>query len=259
MSRTAFGPVIRNEARLVKSDPLVIVMLVGMPMVIIPILKSTMGASLIASGETTANGAEQVVPGLALVFGFFLTSFIGLTFFREHGWGTWDRLRVSRATRFDIIVAKSVPWMLVGLAQLFVLFVMGWLLFDLRIDGASTIVGIALVSACWIAFLGCFAVAMVALLPSIQLVSAVSNLGAMVFSAVGGALVPHAQLPGWAQSIGPIIPTHWAMRGYNAMLLSDGDLSEIAVPCIVLLAFALGFATIAHTRFRFDAVKTSWA
>jgi len=259
MSRTAFGPVLRNELRLVKADPLVVVLLMFMPLVIISILKSTMGASLMASGQSDVTGAEQVVPGQALLFGFFLTSFIGLTFFREHGWGTWDRLRVSRATRFDIIVAKTLPWVVVGLTQLIALFFLGWLLFDLNVDGANDAVGILIVSVCWSIFVGCFAVAMVALLPSIQLVSAVSNLGAMVFSAIGGALVPSAQLPGWARALGPFIPTHWAMRGFDAIFLDGEGVAGVIGPCVILLAFAVGFGILAHTRFKFDAVKTSWA
>jgi len=259
MSRSAFGPVLRNEVRLVRAEPLVVVSLMFMPLVIISILKSTMGASLIATGQTTATGAEQVVPGQGLLFGFFLTSFIGLTFFREHGWGTWDRLRVSRATRFDIIVAKTLPWVIVGFAQLLILFLLGWLLFDLAIPGFEGALGIVVISICWVIFVGCFSVAMVALLPSIQLVSAVSNLGAMVFSAIGGALVPSAQLPGWARALGPFIPTHWAMRGFDAILLEEKGLAGIVVPCLLLLGFAIAFGIIAHTRFRFDAVKTSWA
>lgn len=257
--RSTFGPIIRNELRLISKDPLVLVLLMAMPLVIISIFKSTMAASLLASGITGANGAEQVVPGQSLLFGFFLVSFIGLTFFREHGWGTWDRLRSSRASRKEIILGKALPWVIVGVIQVGILFTLGTVLFGLEIPGVEGVAAIFITAVCWMLFVGSFAVAMVALLPSIQLVSAVSNLGAMVFAAIGGALVPTDQLPGWARAVGPAVPTHWAMRSYDAILLEDRGLAGIVTPCLILLAFAACFAMIAIRRFRFNDVKTSFA
>lgn len=258
-SRSAFGPIVRNEVRLISKDPLVLVLLMLMPLVIISILKSTMATSLLASGVDGANGAEQVVPGQSLLFGFFLVSFIGLSFFREHGWGTWDRLRTSRASRADVILGKALPWVCVGVVQCSILFTLGVVVFDLRIPGPESVLAIFITATCWMLFVGSFAVAMVALLPSIQLVSAVSNLGAMVFAAIGGALVPSDQLPAWAGAVGPAVPTHWAMRAYNSVLIDETGLSGIVGPCLIMLAFAGVFAGIAAQRFRFDAVKTSFA
>jgi len=256
---SAFMPVFRNESKLVWDTKELVVVLILMPLGIISMLKTTMEASLLASGETGVNGAEQVVPGQALLFGFFLVSFIGMTFFREHGWGTWDRLRTSRATRTDILVGKTLPWAIVGLVQLLALFALGMVVFDLKVPDVSGLLGIGLVAVAWMIFVSAFSVAMVALFNSIQMVSAISNLGAMVFSALGGALVPAAQLPGWARAIGPAIPTHWAMEGFNAVFIDNRGVSGVLVPCAVLLAFAAGFGAIAQNQFKFDAVKTTWA
>jgi len=260
MSRSsALLPIFRNEAKLVWDTKELVVVLILMPLGIISMLKTTMEASLLASGATGVNGAEQVVPGQALLFGFFLVSFIGLTFFREHGWGTWDGLRTSRATRSDILIGKTLPWSIVGLVQLVALFALGMIVFDLQVPDASGLLGVMLVAVTWMIFVSAFSVAMVALFNSIQMVSAISNLGAMVFSALGGAIVPAAQLPGWARAIGPAIPTHWAMEGFNAVFIDDKGVSGVLVPCAILLVFAAAFSAIAHNRFKFDAAKTSWA
>ena len=59
------------------------------------------------SGYPHANGAEQVVPGQAAMAAFFIVALVTFAFFAEHGWATWDRLRASPATSFEIVVGKS--------------------------------------------------------------------------------------------------------------------------------------------------------
>ena len=66
---------------------------------------------------------------------FFLVSLVTFAFFSEHGWATWDRLRASRATSFEIIAGKSLPRIAIAIAQLGVLLVAGVLVFGLHIRG----------------------------------------------------------------------------------------------------------------------------
>lgn len=259
MTCSAFGAIFRNELRLLKRDTAVVVLILAMPLVVTSILKSTMASSLQASGVQGANGAEQVVPGIALLFSFFLVAFISFSFFREHGWGTWDRLRASRATRFDIMAAKALPWAIVSLAQLTILFAAGVVLFDLKIHSASAVGAMALLGVVWTIFLLCFALAITAIASSIQVVQAVGNLGSIVFGTLGGALVPMDQLPGWARSASPFIPTHWAMKGFNAVLIEDDGLMGVLTPVLVILGISAVFGTIAFKRFDFETVKTSFA
>ena len=259
MTSSAFGAILRNELRLLKGDTAVVVLIIAMPLIVTSILKSTMASSLIANGASDANGAEQVVPGMALLFSFFLVAFINFSFFREHGWGTWDRLRASRASHVDILTAKALPWAVVSLAQLGLLIGAGVVLFDLRIPNASALGGMALIAVVWTAFLVSFALAITALASSIQVVQAISNLGSIVFGTLGGALVPMEQLPGWAQAVGPFIPTHWAMKGFNALLIDEEGFAGAVVPSLVILGIAAVFAAIAIKRFDFETVKTSFA
>lgn len=256
---SAFGAIVRNELRLVRRTPIVVVMLLLMPLVVTSILKSTMEASLRAGGATGVNGSEQVVPGQALLFGFFLCAFIGLTFMREHGWETWVRLRASRASHGAVIVGKCLPWTVVGLFQMVFLFGFGALVFGLDLPGGSGLLGMAAIIVCWVSFVTAFSVAMVALLPSIQLINSVANLGALLFASLGGALVPSDRLPAWAAAIGKVTPTYWAMDGLQAILVDGEGVGAVVVPCLVLLGFCLLFGVIAARRFDFDTRKTFWA
>lgn len=256
---SAFGAILRNEVRLVRKTPIVVVMILILPLIVISILRATMREALGAGGIEGVTGAEQAVPGQTLLFGFFLTAAIGLSFFREHGWGTWYRLRASRASTFQVIVGKALPWSVVGLLQITIIFGISALLFDLNLPGSDGLVGVALISLTWIAFVTAFGVAMVGLLSSIQAVNSAANLGSLLFSALGGAIVPSALLPGWAETLGPLVPTHYAMEGYQRVFLSDLGWGDVVSQSLVLLGFAALFTILAARTLTLEKAKTYWA
>ncbi len=95
--------------RLLIADPAPIVLQTLMPIAMMAFLQGTGRAVLRQGGFTDANGAELVVPGMAVMFAFFGVAFIGTAFFTEHEWGTWERLRASQAGSLEIIMAKILP------------------------------------------------------------------------------------------------------------------------------------------------------
>ena len=257
MRPSVIRAIARQELRVFRRDPTYLVITTLMPLIVIPVLKSTVAISLQAQGFEGSTGAEQVVPGQAVVFSFFLVGGVAFGFFREHGWHTWDRLRASTATPAEIIVGKALPWTALGMLQLTMVFTFGWLAYGL--DLAAQPVGLVLVSLIYTVTLVALGIALVALLAKIQQVNAISNLGAIVFGAIGGAFVGISQLPGWIRPIAPVTPTYWVMRSYRSVFLENGGLDALLLPAAVLFGFAALFATIALLRFRFDESKMSWA
>ena len=51
--------------------------------------------------------ASIVVPGATVLFSGFLVGNLGFAIFREHGWGTWERLRSSPLSTTELMVGKS--------------------------------------------------------------------------------------------------------------------------------------------------------
>ena len=95
-------------------------MLLVFPVITIAFLKPALQPALVQAGYPNATGAEQVVPGQAVMSAFFLVSLVTLAFFAEHGWGTWDRLRASPATSLEIVVGKALPRVAIGIVELVV-------------------------------------------------------------------------------------------------------------------------------------------
>ena len=245
-----------HELRTLRHDPGPVIVLVAMPLVAIAFITPLYQAVLSAEGFRGATGAEQSVPGMAAMFGFFLAGFIGFAFFREHGYGTWSRLRASPASGLQIVAGKLAVPLGLALVQQALLFGAGALVFGLHVRGA--VVALALMAAAFSLCLVTYGVALVSICRTINQLNMFDNLGAMVFAALGGALLPVAALPAWARPVAPVTPTYWAMRGFRAVILEAGGVEAVALPVVVLLAFAGLFIAVSLLRFRFDDAKIVW-
>jgi ABC-2 type transport system permease protein len=242
-----------TSMRLLLSDPAPIIVTTVMPLVLAPFLIPAAAAQLQASGYATSNGSEQIVPGLAVLFAFLSVQLIGTLFFREHVWGTWDRLRVSSATTADIVLGKVMPLFVVQLGQLALLLVIGTVLFSYRVTGSPF--ALALVLASFAAMLVTYGVMLVAVFRSMDLALVVGNLGGMLMAGVGGAFAPVSSLPQWAQAVAPFSPAYWAIDAMRQVTLNHADLSQIAPSLGVMTLFSVGFSAIVAWRFRVATTK----
>jgi len=247
----------RNELRVLRRDPMPLVVLLVMPLVMAPLFGATFRAALVLSGHPHASGADFAIPAQMVEFGFFLAPFTGFLFFRDHGWKTWSRLRASPATSADIIVGKALPMVALGMLQIAILFAFGAMTLHLHLHGeALPVVAVSFVYVCCAVAVG---VALTAMLRTTQQLNALGFLGATLLGAIGGALVPLSTLPGWTRRIAPAAPQYWAMRATRDVILDSKPASSVVVPIIVLAVFTAVFVLIALRRMRFDEPKIGWA
>lgn len=248
--------VVRHNAALLLADPAPIIVTTLMPLVLMAFLQG-MGRSVLESeGFEGASGAEHVVPGMAVLFSLFGVIYLGMAFFQEHGWGTWDRLRSSPASSMDILIGKMLPSAAVILAQTTVLFASGAILFGLRVEG-SVLALASLVSAMTV-FLIALSMLCVAMFTTINQLSAAANVGAMVLGGLGGALAPISVLPTWAQAVAPFSPAYWALDGFRQVILDGAGIEAVIIPVAVLIGASVVLALVAARRFRFADEKV-WA
>jgi ABC-2 type transport system permease protein len=226
-------------------------------MVFVGFLKPAGFLALVAEGFPGTNGAEQAVPGAAATFSLFVTGLVGLSFFREHGWGTWPRLRASPAGTAQILAGKLIPLVAFSLVQLALIFGAGFLFFGLHVRGSvgGLVVASVAVALCSVAL----GVALVAVCRSLAQLNALANLGTALLAGLGGALMPLRLLPGWVRAIGPGSPAYWSMKAYRAVILDGASPSGILRPCAFLLAFTAAFTVIALVAFSTEERKTAWA
>jgi ABC-2 type transport system permease protein len=244
----------RNDLRVVRRDAFPVVLLIIIPLIGMIFMKSAFRATLLAEGVPLANGAEQAVPGMAVTFGFLLVSYVGYGFYREHAWKTWERLRASPASAFEIALGKLAASLLLAATQFLVLFGLGGALFGLRVRGSW--LALVAVAVAFSLFLVAAGVAVAAICRTVMQANTVAYVGTVLFSCLAGALVPESSLPHWAKAISPAIPSYWAMRGYRLAVLGHGT---VVTPVVVLLAYAIALSTVAAVRMRFDETKVGFA
>jgi ABC-2 type transport system permease protein len=256
MSPRRTAAIFGHNLKLLLADPAPMVVTTLMPLVLMAFLQGTGRAVLEAEGYAGVTGAEQVVPGMAVLFAFFGVTYLGMGFFAEHGWGTWERLRSSPARLFEILVGKLLPSGLVILAQVAVLFGAGALLFGLRITGSITALVIMMLAST--IFLLALSMLCVSIFRTINQLSAAANVGAMVVAGLGGALAPLSVMPTWAREIAPISPAYWSLQGFRAVVLEGGGFPEIANAVLILAGTSIACGIIAALRFRPTDAKV-WA
>lgn len=253
MSPRASGAIALHELRIMRQDPSTVVFMLVMPVLMTGLMKPLYRAALTQEGVAGATGAEHAVPGMAVAFAAFSVGFSGLAFFREHGWGTWERLRASAASPGDIIAGKLAPVFVLTVVQIALLLGLGVVLYGLALPGSVVAAGAVVLGVSL--SLTAFGVAVTAVSRTSQQLNAIGSAGSMVLAVIGGAFVPVAVMPTWAQVVAPATPTYWAMRGFRSVTLDTGGLAEVALPVVMLVALAVVFAAVAAVRFRFEETK----
>ncbi|ONK14642.1 ABC transporter permease [Streptomyces sp. MP131-18] len=251
-----------KDAEHVRADPAPLIVLTLMPLLIMGFLSSAFEADLTerygpAPGGIAVTGAEQAVPGIAAMFCFFLVSYVGQTIFREHGWRTWNRLRASPLRAAELIGGRVTSTLLLALTQQTVLFAVGGALFGLHVRGS--VAALAVVAVALAASMVCFGFALIAFCRSMMQLNALAYLTGLLFAGCGGGIVPYATLPLWAQALGKVTPTYWAMRGFNEAVLGGAGVGGVLLPVAVLLGLAAVFALAAWCVFRPEQVKVPWS
>ncbi len=250
--------VTRLQLRILRRDPWFLIIMFGMPLAVMPLMRKTIGLSLNASGYSNADGAEQVVPGQMVFFGFMVAGSTAFALFREHGWNTWDRLRSSPASPRSLLAGFGLPWMAIHMLFQAGVLLSGVLFFGLRFNGGSPLA--LLLTMAGFSFCVVPAVLLAAAtLRTVNQVNALVNIGAMALGGIGGALVPVEQLPGWAEAIAPATPQYWAMEGHRSIFLEHGGVADVLVPTLVMFGVGMLASALAVRHFRADETKEFFA
>lgn len=209
-------------------DPGQMISYLVMPMVLMLVLKPLYIRAIHA-------GEVQVVTGLLVMFSVFAIGIAGNSILHERHWHTWDRLRQSRATSTEMLLGKTIPIFGLMLFQQAFLFIYGCLVIGVPVPRSIWLVALAIVV--WAFSLLAMGVALATVARSIGELSVISDVCALVFSSMGGALVPLSILPGWAQAAAHVSPGYYALSMMKAAV--HGDVSGVLAPAALLLALGL--------------------
>ena len=207
-------------------------------------------AAFVSDRKALPSHFEQTVPGFAVMFTFWLSIFVAASIFVEkRQYHTWRRTLVAPVPRAWIVLSRVLAYVVVGLAQLTILFALGWALFGMHLG--HDIAALWIVLAVMALVTTGFGILMASLIKDFTTLNSVMNLVVIALAAIGGALVPIVFLPGWVQVVSPLTPHYWAMDAIQRLIILGDGLTDVVVQIGVLLAFAAGFFTLGLWRFRY--------
>lgn len=187
--------------------------------------------------------------GQTAMFVMFVAMFGAFTFVKERREQTLARVLVSPTSKAEIVGGKSLGIFAVGAAQFAVLFAGTRLLFGVDWGprpGAVLAVGLA--EALAATGLG---MTLAALARSERQVGAIGPTVIMLFSAVGGSMIPAQFMPAWMKPLQSVSPVYWSLDALLALMRGE-SLGSAAVSIAVLLAIAAVLYGFGVVRLRYE-------
>jgi ABC-2 type transport system permease protein len=214
-------------------------------------LPYTVSEEAITSGQNVAyNGYAHSFAGMGVQFLLFAMVDLGIGILLERQRGLWKRLRSAPISRVSLLAGKAASGATIALMSLLVAFVFAMIVFGVRIQGS--VIGFLAVAAACAVMASTFGLLVASIGRTPGGTRGVAILAVLMMVMLGGAWVPTFLFPRWVQRLTVVIPARWAVDGLDAMTWRGLGASAAVLPVLALLGFALLFATLAVTWFRWE-------
>jgi ABC-2 type transport system permease protein len=195
------------------------------------------------------NYKYYMLPGILVILvtaiGFLLA---GLNMVREKEIGTIEQINVTPVRKYHFIIAKMVPFLLIGLVDLALGLIIGKIAFNIPFEGSVLLM-----------FLGStiFLIAVLGLALFISTFSGtqqqymfVAFFCMIIFILMSGIFTPYESMPMWAQDFNLINPVAYLMRINRMVMLKGSSVQDISRELYSLILIAIVFTTLAVRRYR---------
>jgi ABC-2 type transport system permease protein len=240
---TRTGALIRHAAILLLREPGPLIGRLVLPLAFLILLHP-----LYEAAQGQRGGATQAVIATLVTFSLLALSLVGGSILTDRIWHTWERVRATAVRPLELIAGKAVPVLAALLLQQVLVIGFGVTVLGLTL-AAPRPLGVALLGAAllaWTLTLLALGAMLGVLARSLSELSAAYDIGAMILSSLGGALVPLAALPQWVRHVAPASPGYWAVAALQGAL--RGDTGRTLAACAALIGFALAAGLVTVIR-----------
>jgi ABC-2 type transport system ATP-binding protein len=194
-------------------------------------------------------GFQQSSPGMIVMFAVFGVITSAMVLATERKTKTLQRMLTTPMRRAEVIGGHVLAMFLVGLVQQFLLVGVGQFVFGveyLREPVGTLLLMVAL--ALWVACLGLL---IGATTRGEEQVVMWSLIAMFLFSALGGCWFPLEVAGDAFATIGHLMPTAWAMDGFQNIVVRGQGIEATLVPVTALMGYIVAFFAVALWRFKF--------
>lgn len=190
-----------------------------------------------------------IVPALLVVI---LTLFCGflpaLNVVSEKEKGTIEQINVTPVGKFTFILAKLLPYWVVGFVVLTICFGLAWLFYDILPVGRLIVIyGCATIFILSVSGLG---LVISNSSSTMQQAMFVMFFCLIILMLMNGMFTPIASMPEWAQVITAFNPLTYMITALRTVYLKGGGFSDLYTQIMALIGFALFFNTWAVISYR---------
>ena len=186
---------------------------------------------------------QTLVPAYTVMFAFFLVPIMGRSFIAERELGTLRRLRIAPISSVDLVLGKTIPFLVISLAQSAALFLFGRLLFGMS-WGTQPWLLLPIVACTSLSATG-LGLLIATLVRTDSQVSAYANFLVITMAGISGCFMPREWLPEVMQTVSLGTPHAWSLIAYHeALSTPTPNISTIARSCGVLAVYAAGLAAL---------------
>ncbi|HEV8269453.1 MAG TPA: ABC transporter permease [Thermoanaerobaculia bacterium] len=246
----------RKDLQILRRDPRGLVSLFVMPAMFLVVMTLALSKTWGTPRAGIPNIVQQNVPGWTLFGVFFVAQQLALSLLEEKRSGTFRRLLASPAPRAAILLGKLVPYLLLNLAQVTLMFAAGVFLLP-RLGAPALSLGthpfalLAVSVAASLAATG-LGLLLASLANTQEQLGGFGTLVVLTMAALGGVMVPRFAMPASMQRLGLFTPHAWALTAYQDVLVLGHGLVQILPAVGALLAFAVVFFGVALVKFRWE-------
>jgi ABC-2 type transport system permease protein len=183
-----------------------------------------------------------MVPGIAVILITMVTALLtGFSIVREKESGTLEQLMVTPLKPMHVVVGKTLPFFLVGIAELMVSLALARIWFRVPFEG-SLLALLAFSSAYMLSSLG-IGILTSTIARTQQQALFIIWFFLLFFMLLSGFFMPVENMPEWVQAVTYVNPVRWFMHVLREMFLKGSGFAELWREGAAMLA--IGFTVFA--------------
>jgi ABC-2 type transport system permease protein len=238
--------IFRYQMRLLLREPVWIVIVMIQPLLYLALFGPLLDKVAMTPGFPPGDPFQVFVPGLLVQLGIFGSMFVGFGIIAEIRFGTVERMRVSPASRFGLLLGRILRDALVLVIQATLLTLVA-VLFGLRVPALGAAITVGIVALLGVA-LSALSYAAGLWLKSEDALAPLLNMVSVPVLLLSGILLPMTLAPKWLRRLSQLDPFSYVVDGARAAFRGDyGDLSLTAGLIAAFAIAVLGLAIATRT------------
>jgi ABC-2 type transport system permease protein len=197
----------------------------------------------------TLNYRQFMIPALVAVLIIMMCGFLpALNIVSEKEHGTIEQINVTPVGKFEFILAKLIPYWVIGLVVLTICFLLSWLIYDYLPAGSFVVIYSGTIL--FILGISSFGLIISNYSQTMQQSMLVMFFFILIFNLMNGLFTPVRSMPEWAQWMSAFMPPRYFIEIMRGVYQRGSGFVDLLPQFAALVSFAFLLGTAAILTYR---------